>query len=141
LLVYGLTGELFAVLALRLQQSCVEKEMISAVRGMFRRVAARRCNMLTITRRAGQKLMEAITTRTRDPRKVMRLCMTPSGFGPFDLILDEEGEGDQVVTGEDGRRVLLVGPLLADALDRMVIDCRSTPAGLLFTILPSDPVN
>jgi hypothetical protein len=66
--------------------------------------------------------------------------MSPSGFGPFDLILDEEGEGDQVVV-DGGRKVLLVGPLLAGALDKMVIDCRNTSIGLVFTILPLDPVN
>jgi hypothetical protein len=96
--------------------------------------------MLTITRKAREKLREAIAVQTRDPRKSMRLCMTPSRFGPFDLILDEEGEGDHVVV-EDGRKVLLVGPLLACALDKMVIDCRNTPTGFVFTILPSDPVN
>jgi hypothetical protein len=96
--------------------------------------------MLTITRRAREKLREALSIQTRDPRKSMRLCMTPSGFGPFDLILDEQGEGDQVVV-EDGRTLLLVGPLLACALDKMVIDCRNTPMGVVFTLLPSDPVN
>jgi len=97
--------------------------------------------MLTITRRAGQKLMEAVSTRTRDPRKVMRLCMTPAGVAPFDLILDEEVDGDQVMTGDGGRKVLLVGRRLAEALERMVIDCRPTPVGFVFTILPSSPVN
>jgi len=97
--------------------------------------------MLTITARAGKKLAEAATTRAGTPGKLMRLCMTPSGFGPLDLFLDEAGEGDLVVTSQDGRKVLLVGPLLADALDGMVMDCRNTPAGLVFTLVLSDPVN
>jgi hypothetical protein len=97
--------------------------------------------MLTITQKAGKKLLEAVSTRTRDPRKVLRLCMTPSGLGPFDLIPDVEGAGDQVITSEDGKKVLLVGSRLAEALDYMVIDCRKTPVGFVFTILQSDPVN
>lgn len=97
--------------------------------------------MLTITRRAGEKLAEAVSRRTRDPRKVMRLCITPAGVAPFDLIPDEEAEGDRVMTCEGGRRVLLVGHRLAEALESMVIDCRPTPSGTVFTILPSCPVN
>ncbi len=97
--------------------------------------------MLSLTRKAAEKLREAIKTRTEDPEKGMRLCMTPAGFAPFDFMLDEEGEGDQVVTNEDGRKVLLVGPLLATALREMIIDCRVTPMGSVFTIARLDPVN
>jgi len=97
--------------------------------------------MLTLTQRAREKLREAIQTRTENPAKGMRLCMTPTGFAPLDFVLDEEREGDQVVTGEDGCKVLIVGPMLAEALREMVIDCRGTPAGSMFTIAKKAPVN
>ena len=97
--------------------------------------------MLTVTRRALEKLKETLRYQCPNNKKGIRLVLTPSGITPFDFILDEEGDGDQVVTCEDGRKVLLVGRQLAAALSKMVIDYRTTPIGVGFTLTPSDPIN
>lgn len=97
--------------------------------------------MLTVTTRALQKLKEALQVQTSDLKQAIRLVLTPSGIAPLDFILDEEGEGDQVVLCEEGRKILFVGPSLADALRNMEIDYRMTPIGCTFALLPLTPVN
>ena len=97
--------------------------------------------MLTVTSRALQKLKEALQIQATDRKQGIRLVLTPSGIAPFDFILDEESEGDQVVHCEDGSKVLFVGPSLADALSNMEIDYRMTSIGCTFALLPLIPVN
>jgi len=48
--------------------------------------------------------------------------------------LDKEKEADHVVESEEGRKVLLIGPLLAPVLEGKVIDYQETPQRVGFTI-------
>ncbi len=67
-----------------------------------------------------------------------RIIVSPSAPNRLEMVLDKEGEGDQVVKSEGGIKVLLVGPDLAPALDGMVIDYQQTPDGKGFTMTELD---
>jgi len=52
----------------------------------------------------------------------------------FDIILNREKEGNQVVESEDGINILLIGPDVAHALYGKVIGYRETSQEVDFTI-------
>lgn len=97
--------------------------------------------MLTVTKRAKARLLQALRQQTADPDKAIRLILAPSLFSPIGFILDEQEEADHVVRDEDGRKVLLVAPTVGAALEESVIDYCETHAGSAFTLCRFGPVN
>lgn len=97
--------------------------------------------MLTVTKKARAKLKEALEEEQAQPDKAIRLVLTSSFVSPLNFIIDEEGEGDQVVRSDDGTKVLLIGPTLHTALEGMVIDYLPTVEGSAFTVSRREPVN
>ncbi len=94
--------------------------------------------VLTVTALAVEKLKEAIRTQTTGPEVGIRLMPSPSKPNQFEMALDKEKEGDQVVESE-GLKILLLRPELAPALEGMFIDCQETPQGVHFTISKLTP--
>ena len=92
--------------------------------------------VLTVTALAVAKLKEAIQTLTTDPEAGIRFMSSPSEPDQFEMVLDREKEGDQVVEWE-GLKILLLHPELAPILEGMIIDCQETPQGIRFTLSKS----
>ena len=90
--------------------------------------------MLTVTAAAKGKLKETLQERTTDTEEAIRLIPDPSNPNQLAFTLDKENEGDHVVESEDGRKVLLVAPDLAPALEGMVMDYQETPEGAGYSI-------
>ena len=91
-----------------------------------------------MTATAKKQLQEDLQGLTEDPELATRIIVSPSAPNRLEMVLDKEGEGDQVVKSEGGIKVLLVGPDLAPALDGMVIDYQQTPDGKGFTMTELD---
>jgi Fe-S cluster assembly iron-binding protein IscA len=91
-------------------------------------------NVVTVTTKAKEKLKELIQERTTDPQEAMRIISFPLNPEQLEFILDKEKEADHVVESEEGRKLLLIGPLLAPVLEEKVIDYQETPQGVGFTI-------
>jgi len=82
--------------------------------------------LLTVTDTAKEHLKDILLSNTDDPQIGIRL-----GLGPgrqFDLVLDREAEGDQIVQ-HDGLKVLLVGQELATIVDLVTLAAQDTPDG------------
>lgn len=94
--------------------------------------------VLTVKALAVAKLKEAIRTLTKDPEIGVRFMPSTSDPSQFEMILDKEKEGDQVVES-DGLKILLIRPKLAPALEGMTIDCQETPQGARFTMSKQAP--
>ena len=93
--------------------------------------------MVTVTAKAKEKLKELLQGRTTDPQEAMRIISSPlNPLNPeqLEFVLDKEKEADHVVESEEGRKVLLIGPLLAPVLEGKVIDYQETPQHVGFTI-------
>lgn len=90
--------------------------------------------MLTVTATAKEKLQEALQGLTEDPELATRIIVSPSTPNRLEMVLDKEGDGDQVVESEGGIKVLLIGPDLTLALEGMVMDYQETPDGAGFTL-------
>ena len=90
--------------------------------------------MVTVTTKAKEKLKELVQERTTDPQEAMRIISFPLNPEQLEFILDKEKEADHVVESEEGRKLLLIGPLLAPVLEEKVIDYQETPQGVGFTI-------
>lgn len=96
--------------------------------------------MLTLTGRAKARLLKALRQRTMDPEKAIRVVLAPCPSTPLGFILDKQEEGDQVITAENGRKVLLLGPCVGAALVDAMIDYCETPWGTAFTLCKLGPV-
>jgi len=90
--------------------------------------------VVTVTTKAKEKLKELVQERTTDPQEAMRIISFPLNPEQLEFILDKEKEADHVVESEEGRKLLLIGPLLAPVLEEKVIDYQETPQGVGFTI-------
>lgn len=95
--------------------------------------------MLTITPRATEKLKERLVDLRQDPDLLIRLLWSSQQAGKLEMVLDEERDGDHVVSSGDGTRVLLIDPKTAAALDQMVVDYRTTDEGEGFAIAKLEP--
>ena len=95
--------------------------------------------MLSVTASAKEKLKEALQAQTPDPEVAIRVTRSPSEPNRLKLVLDKEKEGDQVVEGEEGTKLLLIGPDLVSALEGMVVDYEETPEGAGFSISKPAP--
>ncbi len=87
--------------------------------------------MLTVTESARQILKETLTVHSDDPEVGLRLLLQPPGR--LGIILDKEAEGDQVVTHE-GAKVLLIASELAPLVDGNTLDTQDTPDGPQLTM-------
>ena len=90
--------------------------------------------MVTVTPTAKEKLKEILQERTMDPQEAMRIISLPLNPEQLELVLDKEKEADHVVESEEGRKLLLIGPLLVPVLGEKVIDYQETPQRAGFTI-------
>jgi len=90
--------------------------------------------MVTVTAKAKEKLREVLQGRATDPEEAMRVISSPLNPEQLEFVLDKKKEADHVVESEDGRKLLLIGPLLAPVLEEKVIDYQETPQGVGFTI-------
>ncbi len=90
--------------------------------------------MVTVTAKAKEKLKEVLQGRATDPEEAMRVISSPSTPEQLEFVLDKEKEADHVVESEEGRKLLLIGPLLAPVLEEKVIDYQETPQRVGFTI-------
>ena len=94
--------------------------------------------MLTVTPNAKERIKEALK-HTSSPETAIRIVPSRSERNRLQLVFDKEKEGDQVVATDDGKKLLLIGPDLAPALDEMVVDCQETPEGEALMISKPDP--
>ncbi len=75
--------------------------------------------MVSVTERAKDRLKRIWSNNAEESQQGLRLCsLIP---GKYDLIVDREQEGDQVVEYE-GARVLLVSDEVSRSLDGGVVD-------------------
>jgi len=81
--------------------------------------------MVTVTEVAREDLKVALPVRSSG-YVAFRLLLT--GRYGFCLALDREREGDQVVE-QGGRKVLLLGREVGDAIEGCTIDCRKSAHG------------
>jgi len=83
--------------------------------------------MLTVTENARQKVKEVLAANVGDPEACFRL-VPGDRPGRFDLVVDREKPGDQVVEHQ-GAKVLLVAVELSGALEGVTIDLQETTEG------------
>lgn len=95
--------------------------------------------MLTVTETAKEKLREALQAKIREAEMTFRIMITSAAPKRFEIGLDTEREGDQVVENDEGVKVLLIGANLAEELEGMVFDYREVPQGARFTISKPSP--
>ena len=86
--------------------------------------------MFNVTERACQELKLTLKTYATEPEQVLRLSPGPQGFF---LTLDIEREGDEVITWE-GEKVLLIGSDIMPFVEGATLDCIDTPEGPRLTI-------
>ena len=83
--------------------------------------------MVVVTEGAKQQLGTMLAdANVDDPEVGLRLVL--SAAGEFNLALDKEAEGDQVVEHESAK-VLLVSKELSGVLEEVTIDSQETPEG------------
>jgi Fe-S cluster assembly iron-binding protein IscA len=91
--------------------------------------------MINVTEKAAEALSETLdANRKEDSAQVLRLVSSEQGFG---LGLDEERDGDQVVT-HDERTVLVIESSVAQAFDGAVVDAVPSPEGPRIVIQPPE---
>lgn len=87
--------------------------------------------MVTVTDQAAQELRNILADTAMKPEQALRLVMRPGGG--LGLGLDEEHEGDQVVTA-DGEKILLVAPSVVEALGEATIATQETSGGQMLVV-------
>lgn len=87
--------------------------------------------MIKVTNGARNKLKSILSSKVDLPQAGLRLTITKSG--EYGLHVDTEEPGDQVVTHE-GAKVLLVERGLASRLAGVTLCVESTPEGSQFAI-------
>ncbi|MSQ40951.1 MAG: hypothetical protein EXR55_04710 [Dehalococcoidia bacterium] len=91
--------------------------------------------MLTVTEKAKAELRRTVERSSLAPNRHLRLAMPPvwTGDGDFGIVIDEEGERDQVVTSQ-GLVLLFVDGDLGERLSNAVLDFKAPPGGEGFTL-------
>ena len=90
--------------------------------------------MLTVTEAAKEKLEEGLQELTQDPEMAVRITLPAGDMGRLEFSIDREKDGDQVVFGLAGAKVLLVGADLSRAMLGLVMDYVETHEGAGFTL-------
>ena len=92
--------------------------------------------MLTVTAKAKAKLEELL--RDQQPERGMAVRISPSPEGnDLQLAWDRKGEEDQVVEGDQGETLLLVGSDVAPKVEGRVMDYQEPPQGSGFVFMPA----
>lgn len=86
--------------------------------------------MLTVTEKALDALTTVLDVNETGPEDALRLTPSAGGFG---LVVDEQHEGDQVVS-QGERAVLLVEQRISDTLGGAVLDVVESPEGPQLTL-------
>ena len=94
--------------------------------------------MVTVTALAAEKLREGLQAATTDPEACIRLALSPSVPNRIEMVLDKAKEEDQVVENE-GAKLILLDPEIAQVLEGMVIDYDESPQGGKFTLVKLAP--
>jgi Fe-S cluster assembly iron-binding protein IscA len=103
---------------------------------------AERGMMLIVTPLAKEKLKKALLEEQEtDPEVIFRITPVHSMPDRLGIALDKENKNDQVVTCEEGTKVLLVEFHLAHELEGMVLDYIITSQGEGFKISKLSPVD
>lgn len=98
--------------------------------------------MLIVTPLAKEKLKKALLEEQEtDPEVIFRITPVHSMPNRLGIALDKENKDDQVVTCEEGTKVLLVESHLAHDLEGMVLDYIITSQGEGFKISKLSPIN
>jgi len=87
--------------------------------------------MVTVTDQAAQVLRGTLAQARTEPSQTLRLVFRSEGG--FGLGLDQKREGDEVVTA-NGEKILLVAPDVAEALGEATIDMQETEQGRALVI-------
>jgi len=82
--------------------------------------------MVMVTDQAAEVLRATLDEARTEPGQALRLLLRPGGG--LGLGLDREREGDQVVTA-DGEKILLITPDIAEAVGEATIDAQETEEG------------
>ncbi len=90
--------------------------------------------MVSVTDRAKERLKRILSSNAEDASQGLRLCSRVTG--EYDLIVDWEKEGDQVVEYE-GARILLLAEDVRRSLDGGVVDFVHAD-GRLRLIMPAE---
>lgn len=86
--------------------------------------------MLIVTEKALDALTTVLDVNETGPEEALRLTPSAGGFG---LVVDEQHEGDQVVS-QGERAVLLVEQRISDTLGGAVLDVVESPEGPQLTL-------
>jgi hypothetical protein len=86
--------------------------------------------MLIVTGKALDALTTVLDVNETGPEEALRLTPSAGGFG---LVVDEQHEGDQVVS-QGERAVLLVEQRISDTLGGAVLDVVESPEGPQLTL-------
>ena len=82
--------------------------------------------MLQVTEQAGHELKRMLDGAQKEPDQALRLISDDTGN--FNLSLDAEREGDQVVEHED-TKVLVIEQVIAEQLEGATMAAEETPQG------------
>ena len=94
--------------------------------------------MVTVTALAAEKLNEGLQAATTDPEVCIRLALSSSVPNRIEMVLDKAKEEDQIVENE-GTKLILLDPEIAQQLEGMVIDYEESPQGGKFTLTKLAP--
>ena len=95
--------------------------------------------MLKVTAVAKEELRNILKELAADPEMAVRLAPSPAKADKFQLALGKEQEGDQIVQSKDGKKILLIGPDMAQSLEEMVFDYERAPDEKGFIMRTSTP--
>lgn len=90
--------------------------------------------MLNVSPTAKVRLQRALEDRPQQDGHTFRLIFSSSEPKAFQIGLDKERDGDQIVKSNEGKKLLLVGADLAAELDGWEFDYQETPQGEGFTV-------
>jgi Fe-S cluster assembly iron-binding protein IscA len=91
--------------------------------------------MLDVSDTAKLQLKEVAAQRQLDPGKFLRLAIPPvwTGEGDFGIVVDDRGAMDTAIKLA-GQTVLLIEREVADQMSKSVLDFKTTPQGMGFTL-------
>lgn len=90
--------------------------------------------MLTVTAQAKVKLQEVLARQTTESEVALRVKPNHPRRSSFELVLDREKKGDQVIKAQGGKTVLLIRSDLAAQLTGIMLDYRETLHGPDFVV-------
>ncbi|MGA1871356.1 MAG: hypothetical protein ACMUJM_22730 [bacterium] len=93
--------------------------------------------MLQVTENAKSKLKEILEKESKFNNDTLRIVYSGSKSNSLQLIFDQERKDDRIiVTGKDGKKILVIDPKLAKDTSGMIVDYQLTKEGYGFTIHP-----